>query len=86
MFIEKSLPDRGPGLDRAALKALLPKVGDVRIEVPTIPDKQGPAPQECVVVEVHPAHLWYRVRFTGSGFYECYKVPPTGRLAWEVEK
>lgn len=65
---------------------MLPKVGDVRVEIPTIPDKQGPRPMECVVVEVHPAHLWYRVRFTGSGFYECYKVPPTGRLAWEVEK
>lgn len=68
-------------------RALLPKVGDVRMEVLTLSDRQDMgAPEECVVVEVHPAHLWYRVRFTGSGFYECYKVPQTGRQAWEVEK
>lgn len=53
---------------------LLPKVGDVRMEIPTTPDKQGGQLQECVVVEVNPAHLWYRVRFKDTGFIECYKA------------
>jgi hypothetical protein len=86
MFITKSLPEHGRGLDRETVKALLPKVGDVRQEVPTLTNRQTTGdPEECVVIEVHPDHLYYRVRFTGSGFIECYKVPKTRRLAWEVE-
>ena len=57
-------------------RAMLPRVGDTRWEVPTIPDKNQDRPaQECEVVEVNAAHLWYRVRFKKSGFTECYKVP-----------
>lgn len=62
-------------------RALLPQVGDVRWEVPTI-GKTGTChqlikeePQECTVVEVHPDRLWYRVKFKDTGFFECYKVP-----------
>ncbi len=65
-------------------RALLPKVGDVRMEVLTISDRLDIGdPEECVVVEVHPDHLWYRVRFTATGFYQCYKVPQTKRQKWE---
>lgn len=70
------------------VRAQLPKVGDVRMEIPTIPDKvKRPDPQECIVIEVHPDRLWYRVRFTGSGFVECYKLPrtkeiPPGGVPW----
>ena len=68
-------------------RALLPKVGDVRMEVLTVPGHiENNPPEECVVVEVHPDHLYYRVRFTATGFHQCYKVPQTGRLAWEDEK
>ena len=71
-------------MTKQAAKALLPKVGDVRMEVPTITDRMDIcAPEECVVVEVHPDHLWYRVRFTATGFIECYKVPKTKRQEWE---
>ena len=60
----------------------LPKVGDIRME--TMTDPHHPQmPQECIVIEVHPDHLWYRVRFTGSGCIECYKLPQTERLSWE---
>lgn len=61
-------------------RTLLPKVGDVRMEIPTT-YKTGscasmtPARQECTVVEVNREHLWYRVRFNDTGWYECYKVP-----------
>jgi hypothetical protein len=59
-------------------RSLLPKVGDVRKEIKTVFDKiTRPEPRECVVVEVHPDHLWYRVRFTDCGATECYKVPET---------
>lgn len=86
MFIVKSLPDHGRGLDRETVEAMLPKVGDVRMEILNISDRSDVGdPQECVVVEVNRAHLWYRVRFTATGFYECYKVPRTRRLPWEVE-
>lgn len=65
---------------------MLPKVGDVRMEIPYLPHHIAPEPEKCVVIEVNRDHLYYRVRFTGSGSVECYKVPPTGRLPWEAEK
>lgn len=61
-------------------RSLLPKVGDVRMEIPTIykasscVEPTAQPPEECVVVEVNAAHLWYRVRFN-NGWHECYKVP-----------
>lgn len=64
-----------------AARAQLPRVGDVRMERPTI-DESTPsrgsvmsnAPQRCVVVEVNAEHLWYTVKFE-NGFRESYKVP-----------
>jgi hypothetical protein len=51
------------------------------MEVPTIDESQsnghntaGRAPQRCVVVAVHPGHLWYTVQFE-NGIRESYKVP-----------
>ena len=64
-----------------AARSLLPKVGDVRREIPTIFQTGNgmghitSAPQECRVIEVNAANLWYRVKFKDSGFVECYKVP-----------
>lgn len=66
----------------------LPKVGQKRMEKMTIQregTKDNP-PEPCVVVEVNRAHLWYRVRFTRTGFHECYKLPKTKPLSWEVGK
>ena len=60
-------------------RALLPKVGDVRMEVPTI-DEGGTKhigvrkAQRCTVVYVNTAHLWYTVVFA-DGIRESYKVP-----------
>ena len=62
-------------------RAQLPKLGDVRMECPTI-DETTPSrgtiqytePQRCVVVDVRPEHLWYTVEFE-NGFRESYKVP-----------
>ena len=62
-------------------RSLLPKVGDVRREIPTIGksstcmETTSTTPMECTVVEVNAANLWYRVKFKDSGWYECYKVP-----------
>lgn len=68
-------------LGRAKLLAMLPKVGEHRMERPTIDENtrtQGSphqnAPQPCVVIEVNRAHLWYTVQFE-NGFRESYKVP-----------
>lgn len=56
-------------------RSLLPEVGDVRMEVPTVMADKGPNPAErCRVVEVNRAHLWYTVEFE-NGFRESYKVP-----------
>lgn len=83
MLISKS-HDCGTGLSKSNLLRRFPKVGDVRKEIPTTSGRVDlAAPEECVVVEVHPEHLYYRVRFTSTGFYECYKVPKTKRLTWE---
>ena len=65
-------------MTRNEARQLLPKVGDVREEIPTYSKAAGvpaPPPQKCVVVYVNTAHLWYRVRFIDTGLHECYKVP-----------
>ena len=69
--------------------ALLPKVGDILKESPTIiiATAHTSPKRSCVVVEVNPQGLWYRVRFKRTGFYECYKVPrlkpiQTGGVPW----
>lgn len=78
MYARNPLQEKPAPLSRAELQALLPKVGDRRMEVPTIDDTTGvtntKASQRCVVVAVHPGHLWYTVQFE-NGFRESYKVP-----------
>ena len=71
-----------------AARSLLPKVGDIRTELPTMFATPGKTddlrkPLPCKVVLVNTAHLWYMVEFE-NGFRECYKVPkqktdPKGR-------
>lgn len=60
--------------------AMLPRVGDARRELPTLPEYliEGAKPQRCVVEYVNPRGLWYWVRFE-SGLTECYKVPKQRR-------
>lgn len=59
-------------------RAQLPKVGDKLRKAPTIVHLRGltqaAAVQDCEVVEVNTAGLWYRVKFENGGT-ECYKVP-----------
>lgn len=56
-------------------RSLLPNVGDVRMETPTtMKGEPSQNLQECTVVEVNRAHLWYTVEFN-NGFRESYKVP-----------
>ena len=65
------------GMDKEALRALLPNVGDVLIRKPHLHKSLGietPTPRPCVVEYVNRENLWYRVRFD-NGTYECYKVP-----------
>jgi hypothetical protein len=58
------------------VRMLLPKVGDIRMEQMTVSDRTDMcAPERCVVVEVRPDRLWYRVRFDRTGSFECYKLP-----------
>ena len=64
-------------MDKEAVRALLPNVGDELIEKPHLHKSLGignPRPQKCVVVYVNREHLWYKVRFN-NGTYECYKAP-----------
>lgn len=69
-----------PVMDKDEVQQLLPKVGDIRMEIPTVQDAvESAGPKKCVVTEVNAAHLWYRVRFEKSGFYECYKLPKQAR-------
>jgi hypothetical protein len=77
------------GPTKAQMVARLPKIGDVRWERPTI-DSDGSyndaqhKTQKCVVVEVHPEHLWYTVQFE-NGIRESYKVPKY-ISSWEARK
>ena len=69
----------------------LPKVGERRFERRTLEGKNSAAfnsrcgdLEPCVVIEVNHAHLWYRVKFDSTGWCECYKLPKTEPLSWEV--
>lgn len=56
-------------------RSLLPNVGDVRWEVPSVMKGEATQPaRQCRVVEVNRDHLWYTVEFE-NGFRESYKVP-----------
>lgn len=68
-------------LDKEAVRALLPSVGDELLCTPAITDYTGrdaPVPTPCVVVYVNSEHLWYRVRYD-NGKYECFKLPELGQ-------
>lgn len=68
-------PMEAKSYTRASAKKLLPKVGDRLIHTATVGDKiLAPAPEECNVIFVHTAHLWYMVEYK-NGFRECFKVP-----------
>lgn len=80
-------------MDREQVRAMLPKVGDRRMERPiSISTGNGtgnviPALRPCTVVYVNPEHWWYTVEFD-SGLRESYKLPrvkvnPGSRREWE---
>lgn len=75
-------------MNKYELMKKLPKVGDRRLEPMTIlRERRADVPPEpCVVVYVNQDHLWYRVRFLNAGWHECYKLPRTEPLSWEVGK
>ena len=64
-------------ISKKTVREMLPRVGEERMEIMTmfttnpLNDRK---PQPCVVVEVNPRGLWYRVKFK-NGFSECYKMP-----------
>lgn len=64
-------------------RALLPRVGDRLMLVPTLHKKSQFAvayPSPCVVEYVHREHLWYKVRFD-AGFTECFHAIVGGGYA-----
>lgn len=60
------------------LQDQLPKVGDVRTEIPTVDHTAGhyiaKKPKTGVVVYVNRENLWYTVQFE-NGSRESYKLP-----------
>ena len=79
-----------PLLTPDEVRDMMPKVGDELMRKPSFyygffgrHDLSIERP--CVVVYVHPKHLWYSVQFKQSGIIESYKLPevkvgPMGRL------
>jgi hypothetical protein len=65
-------------LSNEEVRAMLPKVGDVRWERPVVADGGGHIlagkPRKCTVVYVHEEHRWYTVQFE-NGIKESYKMP-----------
>lgn len=64
------------GMDKEAVRALLPNVGDELMRTPhmqiTSLGFDRPRPQMCVVEYVNTEHMWYRVRFVDTGIVECF--------------
>jgi hypothetical protein len=75
-------------MNKYSLMAQLPKVGDRRLEHMTIlrERRYDVPPEPCTVVYVNQAHLWYRVKFDRCDWHECFKLPETKPLSWEVTK
>lgn len=71
------------------LRAMLPAVGDRRMETPTLHKMQGvkrSRPQPCVVTHVNEEHYWYEVTFA-NGVRETYKLPTDDMLHdWRPEE
>ena len=63
-------------MTKAEVREMLPRVGDRRMEVPTIlADKShNKELRPCVVTYVNRRHLWYEVKFQ-DGTRESYKLP-----------
>lgn len=63
-------------MTKEEVREMLPRVGDRRLEVPTIlADKSyNKKAKPCVVVYVNRAHMWYTVQFE-NGTRESYKLP-----------
>jgi hypothetical protein len=81
MYVRNQLIEKKRPLSLAELRAQLPKLGDIRMECPTIDETTNSRgttfatkPQRCVVVDVRPENLWYTVEFE-NGIRESYKVP-----------
>lgn len=65
-------------LTKKRIREMLPKLGEKRMESPTVDETQGihmtKEPRECVVVYVNRAHCWYTVQFE-DGTRESYRIP-----------
>lgn len=63
-------------ITKEEVRAMLPRVGERRMEVPTVLKGEGynKEPRPCVVTYVNRRHLWYEVRFE-NGTRESYKLP-----------
>lgn len=71
------------------LRAMLPKVGDHRMEKMTAATNaqiSALPPQPCTVVEVNEHAHWYRVQFDKTGICQRFKLPATTyngpRVGW----
>lgn len=65
-------------LTMRTIRERLPKLGEKRLEIPTVDDTPGvqmpKKPRKGVVVYVHPKNCWYTVQFE-DGIRESYKLP-----------
>lgn len=68
-------------MTKEEIRNMLPRVGDRRMEVPTVMKGKSYSrePQPCVVVYVNRSHLYYEVQFA-NGVRESYKLPHTGEV------
>jgi hypothetical protein len=66
-------------MTKEEVREMLPKVGDHRMEVPTVLKGEGynKEPRPCVVTYVNRLHMWYEVKFK-DGTRESYKLPRNG--------
>lgn len=68
-------------MTKEEIRNMLPRVGDRRMEVPTVLREKGynTRAMPCVVVYVNRSHMYYEVQFE-NGVRECYKPPHTGEV------
>ena len=60
---------------REQVVKMLPAVGSILMRTPAEMENRRANQRKCVVVQTNAEALWYRVRFVGAGYHQCYKVP-----------
>lgn len=62
-------------IEKSEARARMPELGQIMRKIPSFRkgEMRIQKPKRCKVVQVHPGHLWYMVRYE-DGMLECFRL------------